>query len=81
MEKLLSSLRNVIKELFIVLCITLLLVSFFVPVITSWGGLYYETVDSEIDAIIIKTSMARNEYKSKGEFVWNCEEEEVVYDK
>lgn len=80
MENLLLSLKNIFKELFIVFCIALLLVSFLAPVITAWGGLYYETVDSEIDAIIIKTSMSRNEYKANGEFVWNCEEEEVVYD-
>ena len=79
MEKLLLSFKNVFKELFLVIFVLLILIAFFAPVITEWGGLYSDTTKSEMGAIIIKTSMASNKYKADGEFVWNNEEKEVVY--
>ncbi len=80
MERIASTIKNILKELLVAIFILLILISFIAPVITLWGGLYYDTVHLEMDAIKIKTSIVRDQFKTNGRFVWNDEKEDLEYD-
>ena len=79
MNRITELLINVLKEIGVIVFTIVVLLSFLLPTLSIWCGLFKESFEIEVSAITLRTNIVLSRLESTGDFFWDLNEY-VPYD-